>query len=59
MRRAGAASERARSAVQRRMRNVFDRVRQHSPSLATLLERTVKTGTTCVFSPEGARPGAG
>ncbi|HEY3595356.1 MAG TPA: AAA family ATPase [Polyangiaceae bacterium] len=48
-RRAGGAAERARSAVQRRIRNALDRIRQSSPSLADLLERTVKTGTHCAF----------
>jgi tetratricopeptide (TPR) repeat protein len=58
VRRAGAASERARSAVQRRIRSAVERVREYSPGLAALLERTVKTGTTCVFSPENARDAA-
>jgi hypothetical protein len=58
VRRAGAASERARSAVQRRIRSAVERVREYSPGLAALLERTVKTGTTCVFSPENAREAA-
>jgi hypothetical protein len=35
-----------------------ERVREYSPGLAALLERTVKTGTTCVFSPENAREAA-
>jgi tetratricopeptide (TPR) repeat protein len=51
-RRAGSASERARSSVQRRIRNVIERVRKTAPELAPWLERTVKTGTYCVFTPE-------
>jgi tetratricopeptide (TPR) repeat protein len=53
-RRAGGAGERARSAVQRRIRNALDRVRESSPPLADLLERSVKTGVHCVFAPESA-----
>ena len=48
-RRAGAASERARSAVQRRIRNAIERIREVSPTLAAELERTVRTGTVCVY----------
>jgi tetratricopeptide (TPR) repeat protein len=51
-RRAGGSTERARSAVQRRIRNAFERIRQSSPALADQLERAVKTGTFCVFRPE-------
>jgi hypothetical protein len=55
IRKAGSSSERARSAVQRRIRNVLERVRGHSPELAELLDRSVKTGTYCVFRPGAAR----
>jgi hypothetical protein len=48
-RRAGGAGERARSAVQRRIRNAIDRVREQSPALADLLQRTVRTGTYCEY----------
>jgi hypothetical protein len=51
-RRAGGAAERARSAVQRRIRNALQRIAQSSPALATQLERAVKTGTFCIFRPE-------
>ncbi|MES1206719.1 MAG: hypothetical protein ABUS79_12355 [Pseudomonadota bacterium] len=51
MRRAGGAAERARSAVQRRIRNALDRIGEHAPGLAAELCRTVKTGTFCVFRP--------
>jgi tetratricopeptide (TPR) repeat protein len=53
-RRAGGASERARSAVQRRIRSALATIRASSPPLADLLERTVRTGTVCVFSPRSA-----
>jgi tetratricopeptide (TPR) repeat protein len=54
-RRAGAASERARSAVQRRLRNVIERIGEQSPALAALLTRAVRTGTFCSFrsNPDG------
>ena len=55
LRKAGNSSERARSAVQRRIRNVLDRVRSHSPDLAEILGQSVKTGTYCVFRPNEAR----
>jgi hypothetical protein len=51
-RRAGSASERARSAVQRRIRNALERLGECSPELAQRLEREVKTGTYCVYKPE-------
>lgn len=55
VRRAASASERARSSVQRRIRNVFERIRKNAPELAEELERTVKTGTYCVFTPVAQR----
>jgi tetratricopeptide (TPR) repeat protein len=55
VRKSGNSSERARSAVQRRIRNVLERVRSHAPDLAEFLERSVKTGTYCVFRPSDAR----
>ena len=51
-RRAGGAAERARSAVQRRIKNAIDRIGEHSPALATLLSKTVRTGNYCVYRPE-------
>ncbi|MFZ5893647.1 MAG: ATP-binding protein [Myxococcota bacterium] len=54
-RRAGGAGERARSAVQRRIKNALDRIREHSPELAALLERSVKTGSDCIFLSQHAQ----
>jgi tetratricopeptide (TPR) repeat protein len=51
VRKAGAAGERARSAVQRRIRHAVERIKSHSPALATFLERTVRTGNYCSFVP--------
>jgi hypothetical protein len=55
-RRSGAAAERARTAVQRRVRHAIARIGEHEPRLAELLERHVRTGTYCSFStvPPGA-----
>ncbi len=52
VRRAGGAAERARSAVQRRIKNALERIGEHAPALAGYLGRTVKTGNACVFRPE-------
>ena len=51
VRRSGAAAERARSAVQRRLKNALERVAEVDPDLSAFLLRSVKTGTFCVFSP--------
>jgi hypothetical protein len=50
-RRAASAAERARSAVQRRIKNALERIEEHDPALAEYLGRGVKTGTFCVFQP--------
>jgi hypothetical protein len=50
-RRAGVAAERARSAVQRRIKNALDRIAEHSPPLAAHLGRTLRTGNFCVYRP--------
>src|SRR5207244_2095765 len=50
-RRAGVAAERARSAVQRRIRNALERIGEHSPPLAAHLARTLRTGNFCVYRP--------
>jgi len=50
-RRAGSAAERARSAVQRRIRNALQRIGEVDPDLEVALARAVRTGTFCVFRP--------
>jgi hypothetical protein len=50
-RKAGAAGERARSAVQRRIRHAVERIATHSPALASFLERSIRTGNYCAFVP--------
>jgi hypothetical protein len=51
-RRAGSASERARSAVTRAMRHALARIRKHHAPLGDHLDRTIRTGTYCVYSPD-------
>ncbi|HTQ06161.1 MAG TPA: AAA family ATPase [Polyangiaceae bacterium] len=50
-RRAGVAAERARSAVQRRIRHAIERIAAQNAPLADFLERSVRTGNYCVFIP--------
>jgi hypothetical protein len=50
-RRAGTAAERARSAVQRRLKNAIQRIAESSPTLGVFLIRNVKTGNYCSFRP--------
>ena len=52
IRRAGAASERARSAVTRAIRQALVRIRKHHPSLAEHLEHTIRTGVSCAYLPD-------
>ena len=52
IRRAGGAAERARSAVQRRIKNAIERIGEHAPALGALLGRTVRTGNYCVYRPD-------
>jgi tetratricopeptide (TPR) repeat protein len=51
-RRAGSASERARSAVTKAVRHALTRIRGHNSSLGDYLDRTVRTGTYCAYMPE-------
>jgi len=50
-RRAGVAAERARSAVQRRIRHAIERIETQRPALANFLSRSVRTGIYCSFVP--------
>ncbi len=51
-RRAGAAAERARSAVQRRIKNALVRITDMAPDLGSALARSVRTGNFCEYRPE-------
>ena len=55
-RRAGSASERARSAVTRAMRHALARIRKHHAPLGDHLARTIRTGTYCVYLPDTRFP---
>jgi tetratricopeptide (TPR) repeat protein len=48
-RRAASASERARSAVTRAVRQGLARIREHNAALGEHLDRTVRTGTYCAY----------
>jgi hypothetical protein len=50
-RKAGSAAERARSAVQRRIRHALERIGALDPSLARFLEKSIRTGNYCSFVP--------
>jgi TolB-like protein/Tfp pilus assembly protein PilF len=51
-RRLGSAAERARTAVTWRIRNAIRKITAAHPALGRHLEHAVRTGTTCVYSPE-------
>ncbi len=53
-RRGGSATERARSAVQRRIKNALERIVEQSPALGAFLHKTVRTGNHCVYMPRAA-----
>jgi hypothetical protein len=50
-RKVGAASERARTNVQRRISHALDQIRAASPRLGEHLAATVRTGTYCSYAP--------
>jgi hypothetical protein len=56
-RRAGGAAERARTAVQKRLREAIRRIEEGIPGLGRHLDQTIRTGTFCGYLPEG-RPRA-
>jgi hypothetical protein len=51
-RRASSASERARAAVTRAIRQAIARIGDHHQSLGDHLEHTVRTGTYCAYDPD-------
>jgi hypothetical protein len=50
-RRAGAAAERARVNVQRRLKDAIDRITAADADLGRLVSRSVRTGTFCCYEP--------
>ena len=55
-RRAASASERARAGVTRAVRQAIARIGEHHPQLGEHLNRTIRTGTYCVYSPDTRAP---
>jgi len=53
----GAASERARSNVQRRLSHALDVIREVSPRLGEHLAASVRTGVYCIYEPRGHNRG--
>jgi hypothetical protein len=50
-RRSESAVDRARSAVQRRIKDALDRIAERDPELGTWLRRSVRTGNHCSYRP--------
>jgi tetratricopeptide (TPR) repeat protein len=55
-RRAASASERARVAVTRAIRQAIARIGEHHPQLGEHLGRTIRTGTYCAYLPDPRAP---
>ena len=55
-RRAGSSSERARASVTRVVRSAMLRIGEHDPRLGEHLDRTIRTGTLCVYLPDPRVP---
>jgi tetratricopeptide (TPR) repeat protein len=55
-RRAASASERARAAVTRAIRQAIARIGAHHPPLTEHLSRTIRTGTYCAYRPDPRAP---
>ena len=56
-RRAASASERARVAVTRAIRQGIARISGHHPKLGKHLDGAIRTGTYCAYSPDAPAPG--
>lgn len=54
-RRAGGAAERARTTVQKRLRDAIRRIEDGLPELGRHLDQTVRTGMFCCYVPHGRR----
>ena len=53
---AGSPSERARASVTRVVRSAMLRIGEHDPHLGEHLDRTIRTGTYCVYLPDQRVP---
>jgi hypothetical protein len=54
-RRTGHAAERARTAVQKRLRETLRRIEHELPELGRHLDQTIHTGVFCAYLPDGRR----
>ena len=50
------AAERARVSVTKALRGVIHRIAEHDPALGTHLDRSIRTGTFCSYSPDPNQP---
>jgi hypothetical protein len=55
-RKAASASERARAAVTRAVRQAMVRIAEHHPQLSEHLDHTIRTGTYCAYAPDPSGP---
>ncbi|MCC6622969.1 MAG: hypothetical protein IT385_17050, partial [Deltaproteobacteria bacterium] len=55
-RRSASASERARVAVQKRIKDALRRIEEEAPELARALAGSIRTGVTCCYHPGGRPP---
>ena len=55
-RRAASVAQRSRINVTRAIRRTIEKIRPHSPALAGLLARRIKTGLQCVYRPDDRIP---
>jgi hypothetical protein len=53
---AGSAAERARASVTRAVRQTLSRIAEHHASLGAHLDRAIKTGAYCAYSPDPRAP---
>jgi hypothetical protein len=51
-RRSASAAERARLSVTRAIKSALERIREQSPTVGAHLDRTIRTGTFCSYSPD-------
>ena len=56
-RRSGSAAERARTAVQRRIREAIKKIAEQDRELGRHLDWAVRTGTFCAYEPGGKKSG--
>ena len=55
-RRAASTAQRSRVNVTRAIKRTIEKIRPHSPALAGLLARRIKTGLLCIYRPDDRSP---